>query len=76
MKKILPILILMLSLTSPCFALVENTEIQKDAKLSLSDCISIAVKNSPKIKKSEYSLRQARAGVSLARSDYFPTIGA
>ena len=76
MKKILPRLILMLSLTSPCFALVENTEIQKDAKLSLSDCISIAVKNSPKIKKSEYSLRQARAGVSLARSDYFPTIGA
>lgn len=76
MKKILTTICLMFSMALPSFAIAENTEIQKDANLSLSDCISLAVKNSPKIKKAEYSLKQARAGVSLARSDYFPTIGA
>ena len=75
MKKILLVLsVLMFAL--PCFAITDDGKIVSGEKLMLSDCISIAVKNSPRIKKAELNYEKAKAGVNIARSDYFPTVGA
>ncbi len=53
-----------------------KTDIQKGQLLYLSDCIKIAVVNSPEIKKAEKNYKIAKTDIGLAKSDYFPTIGA
>lgn len=73
-KLLLALFVFMLAL--PCFAITEDGKIVDGERLMLADCISIAVKNSPKIKKAELSYERAKAGVNVARSDYFPTVGA
>ena len=75
MKKFLLAFVVFL-MALPCFAITEDGKIVNDEKLILADCISIAVKNSPKIKKEALNLQKARAGVNIAKSDYFPTVGA
>ncbi len=49
--------------------------IEKGAKLTLSDCLQIAIDNSPNIKKAAYNYRIAKNDVSIAKASYFPTIG-
>ena len=44
--------------------------------LTIQDCISIGLKNSPVIKKHKYELDIAKSNVGLAKSVYFPTISA
>ena len=49
--------------------------IKKDSILSLADCINIALKNSPIIKKYKYNYGISKANVGRAKSAFFPTIG-
>lgn len=54
----------------------EVAAVQKGMVLSLDDCIEIALKNSPAVKKSRYNWQLSKTDVALAKSAYFPTIGA
>ena len=49
--------------------------IQQGAKLNLSDCIQIALDNSPNIKKAAYNYKMSKNDVSIAKTAFFPTIG-
>ena len=49
--------------------------IEKGAKLNLSDCIQIAVDNSPYVRRAAYNYKLAKNDVSIAKASYFPTIG-
>ena len=53
----------------------EVAAVQKGMVLSLDDCIEIALKNSPAVKKSRYNWQLSKTDVALAKSAYFPTIG-
>lgn len=55
----------------PVFAIEETAE-----ALGLSSCIELAIKNSPQIKKNIYNLEIAKGNVGIAKSVYFPTLGA
>ncbi len=44
--------------------------------LGLSECIELAIKNSPVIKKNIYNLEVAKGNVGIAKSVYFPTLSA
>ena len=50
--------------------------IEKNDVLSVADCVSIAFYNSPVIKKYKYNLDLAKSNVGIAKSEYFPVIGA
>ena len=51
-------------------------EVKKGAILTIQDCVSLAFKNSPKIKRKKYELDIAKGNVRLAQSRYFPVISA
>lgn len=51
-------------------------EIKDGTVLTIQDCISIGLKNSPVIKKHKYALDIAKSNVGIAKSVYFPTINA
>lgn len=72
-KTVIIITGLLISFT-PCFA-AEVAAVQKGTVLSLEDCIDIALKNSPSVKKSRYNYRLSKTDVNIAKSSYFPTIG-
>ena len=55
---------------------IEEYKIHKGDILSLADCVAIAINNSPIIKKQEYNLYIADSNLGIAKSAYFPTIGA
>ena len=44
--------------------------------LNMQDCIALAFKNSPKIRRKKYELDYASGNVWVARSQYFPVISA
>ncbi len=48
--------------------------IAKGEKLTLSDCIKISIENSPNIKRAAYNYKIAKNDVSLAKTDFFPTL--
>ena len=50
-------------------------EIKDGTVLTIQDCISIGLKNSPNIKKQKYNLDIAKSNVGIAKSVYFPTVG-
>jgi len=49
--------------------------IKKGSVLNLSDCIKIALDNSPNIKKAAYNYKISKNDVSLAKTGFFPSIG-
>ena len=51
-------------------------EVKNGTKLSIFDCVSLAFKNSPKIKRKKYELDIAKSNVGIAKSQYFPTLSA
>jgi outer membrane protein TolC len=73
MKKIALITALCLTLNS-AFA-VEQMGVQKNAVLNITDCIQLALQNSPQIKKARYNYGLAKGNVGIAKSGYFPTLG-
>ncbi len=63
-----------LVLTMPfCFAIDEKNSLPP---LSLKDCISKALNNSPNIKRAKINYEMAKKNVKIAQSVYFPTISA
>ena len=51
-------------------------EVKDGMSLSIIDCVSLAFKNSPKIKRKKYELDVAKSNLGIAKSQYFPTFGA
>ena len=51
-------------------------EVKNGTKLSIFDCVSLAFKNSPKIRRKKYELDIAKSNVGIAKSQYFPTLSA
>lgn len=82
LKKIFKLIfiIMVFFISLPSFAITETAEtdknISQNATLSLEDCVNLAIINSPKIKKYRGNLKAAKARVSQAKSDFFPTITA
>lgn len=56
--------------------LFKAVEIKSGAVLTLKDCLAAAFRNSPNIKRKKYELDLAQANVGIAKSQYFPVIGA
>lgn len=56
--------------------LFNKKSIEQNDVLSLQDCVSIAFYNSPEVKKYKYRLDVAKSNVGMAKSEYFPVIGA
>ena len=44
--------------------------------LSVKDCVALAFKNSPNVRRKKYELDIAKSNVGIAKSRYFPVIGA
>ena len=72
-KKI--VIIGLLSLICIHAGAVENVAIEKNAILSITDCVELALKNSPAIKKARYNYGVSKNKTSIAKADYFPTLG-
>ncbi|MBR2069172.1 MAG: TolC family protein [Candidatus Gastranaerophilales bacterium] len=51
-------------------------KLENGITLSIEDCVALAYKNSPKIKRKKYELDIAKSNVKLAQSAYFPIISA
>lgn len=49
--------------------------VEKNAVLSMKDCIELALQNSPKIKKARYNYGLSKGNLGIAKSGYFPTLG-
>ena len=62
------------SITTPKALGAEVAAVQKGMVLSLEDCIEIALKNSPTVKKSRYNWQLSKTNVTLAKSRPFATI--
>ncbi len=74
MKRFLYILVLLFFCTTPVFAIEEkNTDVKV---LSIDDCVKLALENSPNIKTYKEKAKIAKDNVTLAWSDYFPTLTA
>lgn len=54
---------------------IENVSIEKNAILNIKDCIELALKNSPAVKKAKYNYGLAKNNVTISKSAFFPTIG-
>ena len=73
-KKITLVIICILALSMPTFAL-EDINVQQGSVLSLNDCISIALNHNPAIKNARYNYGISKSNVGVARSEFFPTVG-
>lgn len=73
-KKITLVIICILALAMPTFAL-EDINVQQGSVLSLNDCISIALNHNPAIKNARYNYGISKSNVGVARSEFFPTVG-
>ena len=78
-KKFLKIIILVATLMCTVTASEsfepKNALIQKGEKLTLSDCIEIALDNSPNVRQAAYNYKIAKNNVSIAKTNYFPVVG-
>lgn len=54
---------------------IEEPSVQEGAVLSLDECVSVAINNSPVIKGKAYNLQVAISNVGIAKSAYFPNLG-
>ena len=68
------IIITLLTYTNPSYAL-QDIKVERNSVLTLNDCITIALKNSPYIKNAKYNYEISKSNVNLARSEFFPTLG-
>jgi len=87
MKKVVIIyFIIILYSILPAFCIEEHHDehlelfnapkVENGTSLSVKDCVALAYKNSPKIRKKKFELDIAKSNVGIAKSRYFPVIGA
>ena len=48
---------------------IEQMSVEKNAVLNIKDCITIALQNSPQIKKARYNYGLARGNLGIAKSE-------
>lgn len=76
LKSIL-ILFVMIFIISSSEAFESSASLIKSgAKLTLSDCVQIALDNSPNIKRAAFNYKIAKNDVSIAKTAFFPTLSA
>jgi len=80
-KKIICVIFVLLFASEVTLAIEEelikqHIQIKDGSVLSITDCVSSAFNNSPKIKRQKYNLDIAKSRVGIARSQYFPVISA
>ena len=81
-KKIMCLTLAIFCLAQVTFAiedeelLLKPIEVKNGSTLSIIDCIALAYKNSPKIRRQKYNLDIAKSRVGIAKSQYFPVISA
>lgn len=80
-KHVIIIIYALFIFNIPAFAhdddeLFHPIEIRNGSNISVLDCVASAFKNSPKIKRRKYELDIAKSNVGIAKSAYFPVIGA
>ena len=73
MKKIFIILFFVFFTICPSLAVTEKED---DDMYYLYECVNLALENSPVIKQAKYNLEIADKNLNIAKSAYFPTIGA
>ena len=56
--------------------LFKTVELKDGKVLNITDCVSLAFKNSPKIRRKKYELDVAKSNVGMAKSQFFPVINA
>ena len=56
--------------------LFHPVEVHDGTVLNIIDCVALAFKNSPKIRRQKYNLDIAKSNLGIAKSQYFPVIGA
>lgn len=77
-KRVLCLVFVMFFLTGAAYSTDEHelfsrkVEVRTGSTLSVADCVAIAFKNSPKIKRQKYNLDIAKGNLGVARSVYFP----
>ena len=77
MRKIKALLLIaVLIFNSAAVSAVQDIPFQQGEMLTLEDCVGIAINKSPQIRKYEYNLEVAKSNVGIAKSAYFPTLGA
>lgn len=74
MKKIIFLFVVLCYSMCSSFAIDEQKN--DDSIYYLNDCVNLAIQNSPVIKQAKYNLEIADKNVNIAKSEYFPTIGA
>ena len=56
--------------------LFKSVELKDGKVLSITDCVSLAFKNSPKIRRKKYELDVVKSNLGVAKSQFFPVINA
>ena len=67
--------LIILILTALKVYAVEEPTVKNGDNLSLDECVSVAINNSPLIKGKAYNLQIAVSNVGIAKSSYFPSLG-
>ena len=77
MRKIKALLLLaVLIINGTAASAIQDIPVKQGEMLTLEDCVGIAINKSPQIRKYEYNLEVAKSNVGIAKSAYFPTLGA
>lgn len=75
-SKLLLLCVVLFSAGTGVFAFESKTAlIEKGAKLTISDCIQVALDNSPYVRQAAYNYKISKNDVNIAKASYFPTIG-
>ena len=74
-KIFLSILVLIFLSNISAYSL-DDVKVEQGSVLTLNDCIKIALNNNPNIKNAKYNYGVSKSNINIARSDFFPTIGA
>lgn len=77
-KKIFYLVFVMFTVCCTAYSIDEHelysrkVDVKQGSTLSIADCVAVAFKNSPKIKRHKYELDIAKGNLGVARSVYFP----
>ncbi len=75
MRRLKYFIVLIILFISPYASAIEEPTVREGDVLSLDECVSVAINNSPVIKGKAYNLQVAISNVGIAKSAYFPALG-
>ena len=53
-----------------------SVDVKDGSNLSIAECVALSYKNNPKIRHKKYNLDIAKSNLGIARSSFFPSLGA